>query len=111
MRTEKVRELLLRRLGSTEELQLPTQSGAPAAPPSAELKLEDRAPERTVPGLRGLNSLELGEVADENQGGLVAGGLPDAEQALEYGRGDLADLIYKVVRRHAQQRLVLGLKS
>ena len=91
--TEKVRELLLQGLGSTEELQLPTQSGAPAAPHSAELKLEDRAPERTVPGLRGLNSLELGEVADENQGGLVAGGLPDAEQALEYGCGDLTDLI------------------
>ena len=109
MPTENIGELLLRRLGSTEELQLPTQSGAPAAPHSAELKLADRAPERTVPGLRGLNSLELGEVTDEDEGGLVAGGLPDAEQALEYGRGDLADLIeyHKVVRRHAQQRLVL----
>ena len=66
-------------------------------------------PERTVPGLRGLDSLELGEVADEHQGGLAAGGLPDAEQAFEYGRGNLADLIenHKVIRRHAQQRLVL----
>ena len=98
-----VGQLLGRGLGNPKKLELPAQSVAAAAAHGPQLELEDRAPEGAVLGLGGLHPFELREISKEHEGRLVPGRLPEAQQALEDGRRDLADLVQhnQVVACHA----------
>ena len=101
------------RLVGPEELELPLQGVALAAPHLAKGHFADRPPRVALVGPDGVHAAELGKVAAEDEGGSAARRVPQSQQALKRVRRHLPHLLDndQVELGHEVESLLLGLEQ